>query len=320
MNVAPDPIREGDRPLHAWTSDHFTFDLPPGHPFPIAKYAALRVRVIAEGLVHPDHLHRSEPAPLEWLERAHDPDYVARVMAGALDPAMLRRLGLPWSPALVARARAATSGTVLAARAALRHGVAGNLAGGSHHAFRDRAEAYCLFNDIAVAIAVLRAEGRAVRPLVIDLDVHQGNGTAALFAGDAGVFTFSIHAADNYPARKERSTLDVALPAGAEDDEYLEALGRHLAPAIASHRPDLVFYQAGVDALAEDRFGRLGLTRAGLAERDTRVFAACERDALPVVVTLGGGYGRPLETSLAAHLGVWRAARVARDRRPEWKE
>jgi len=317
MNARPE--HNGTRPLHVWTSDHFTFDLPEGHAFPIGKYSALRERVLAEGLVDPAHLHRSEPAPREWLERAHDAQYVARVMDGALDEIAERRLGLPWSHALVERARAATWGTVLAARAALDHGVAGNLAGGSHHAFRDRAEAYCLFNDIAVAIAMLREDALASRPLIVDLDVHQGNGTAAMFADDPGVFTFSIHAADNYPVHKERSTLDVALPAGTEDEAYLDALGRHLGPAFAAHQPDIVFYQAGVDALAGDRFGRLALTRAGLAERDARVFAECERAGVPVVVTLGGGYGRPIELSLAAHLGVWRAARAARDRRPEWK-
>ncbi len=302
-------------PLHAWTSHRFPVPLPPGHRFPVGKHAPLLERLVAEGVLDPAHVHPAEPAPLEWLTLAHDAAYVTRVLERGLAPAEERRLGLPWSPELALRARAATAGTVHAAFAALEHGVAGNLAGGSHHAYRDRAEAYCLFNDVAVAIAVLRAHGHARRPFVLDLDVHQGNGTAAMFAADPSVFTFSIHGATNYPLRKETGSLDVELPRGTGDAGYLEALDTHLAPALARHAPDIVFYQSGVDLLAEDRLGHLALTHAGLAARDTRVFAACERLGVPVVVTLGGGYGEPLEASIEAHAGVWRAARVARDRR-----
>ncbi|HTK32257.1 MAG TPA: histone deacetylase [Candidatus Saccharimonadaceae bacterium] len=303
------------RPLHTWTSDHFGLELPEHHPFPIAKYPELRARVVAEGLVDAADLHRSEPAPLEWLRLAHDADYVEAATARGIDADAERRLGLPWSASLVARARAATYGTVMAARAACEHGVAGNLAGGSHHAFRDRGEAYCLFNDIAVAIAVLRREGLVERPLVVDLDVHQGNGTAAMFQDDDRVFTLSLHGAGNYPARKERSTLDVALDDDSDDATYLATLDRHWPAALERHAPDLVIYQAGVDALAGDRFGRLALTADGLAARDRRVLDACERAHVPVVVTLGGGYSRPLAASIDAHLGVWRALREARDRR-----
>ncbi len=280
------------------------------------KYRALRERLLAEGVVVPAEVTLSEPAPIEWLVAAHDPAYVERAITGGLTVDEVRRLGLPWSPALVARARAATYGTVRAAFAALEHGVAGNLAGGTHHAFADRGEGYCLFNDHAVAIARLRAEGRAARPFIVDLDVHQGNGTAAMFAADPTVFTFSMHARTNYPLRKERSSLDVELEDGTDDATFLARLDAHLVPALDGHRPDFVLYQAGVDAHEHDRLGRLRLTHDGLAARDERVFAACEARGLPVVVTLGGGYGRPLESTVAAHAHVFRAARAARDRRP----
>jgi acetoin utilization deacetylase AcuC-like enzyme len=236
------------RPLLAWASDHHEVPLPPGHPFPMPKYRALRERLLAEGVLRPAELARSVPAPVEWLVLAHDTDYVARVLDGGLDAAAVRRLGLPWTRELVARARAATHGTVRAAQAALERGVAGNLAGGTHHAFRDRGEGYCLFNDHAVAIAVLRAEGRVHRPFIVDLDVHQGNGTAAMFAGDRAVFTFSMHARTNYPLRKERSSLDLELEDGTGDAAYLARLADALPAALDRHRPDLVLYQAGVDA------------------------------------------------------------------------
>lgn len=297
--------------LRAWASDHFEVALPAGHPFPMAKYRALRETLLAEGVLDAAHVARSEPAPLEWLHAVHEPGYVARALAGRLDPAEVRRLGLPWSPALAVRARAAVFGTVQAARAALAHGVAGNLAGGTHHAFRDRGEAYCLFNDHAVAIALLRAEGRARRPFVLDLDVHQGNGTAAIFAADADVFTYSLHARHNYPLQKERSTLDVELDDRAGDAELLAALDATLPAALDRHAPDVVFYQAGVDALHADRLGRLTATHAGLAERDRRVFAWLRARGVPVVITAGGGYGRPLEATVEAHANVWRQAKAA---------
>ncbi len=307
---------DGARPLLAWTSDHLAVALPEGHPFPMGKYALLRAKLTGEGVLDPREIARSQPAPLEWLHAAHEPAFVARMLAGDLAAAEVRRLGLPWSPELVKRARAAVYGTVMAARAALAHGVAGNLAGGTHHAFRDRGEAYCLFNDLAVAIALLRREGLARRPFVADLDVHQGNGTAAIFAGDPDVFTYSLHARHNYPLHKEPSTLDVELEDGAGDAEILDAIGRTLPAALDRHAPDIVFYQAGVDALREDRLGRLHATHAGLAERDRRVFAWCEARGLPVAITAGGGYARPIEATVEAYANVWRAARAARDRRP----
>jgi len=303
------------RPLHAWTSHHFTVPLPAHHRLPIAKYAVLVERLVNEGILDPAHVHASHIAPREWLDAAHDPDHVDRVLEGRLEAGEIRALGIPWSPELVARARAAVFGTLSAARAALIHGVAGNLAGGSHHAFRDRGEAFCVFNDLAIAICVLRAGGVVRRPFVIDLDVHQGNGTAAIFASDPSVFTFSIHGESNYPSRKMAGSFDLGLPNGTADAEYLAALERHLPRALDRHEPDFVLYQAGVDALGEDALGQLAMTHQGLRDRDARVFAWCEAHALPVAVTLGGGYSRPSDASIEAHLGVWREARRARDRR-----
>jgi acetoin utilization deacetylase AcuC-like enzyme len=299
----------------AWTSDHHTLELPENHPFPVAKYRLTRERLLAEGIVDAAHLSRSEPAPVEWLLAAHDADYVHRTLSGDWTAAEIRRLGLPWSQDLVVRARAAVYGTVMAARAALQHGIAGNLAGGTHHAFHDRGEAYCLFNDLAIAIALLRREGHAQRPFVLDLDVHQGNGTAAMFANDPSVFTFSMHARHNYPLSKETSTLDVELEDAAGDDAMLAALDAHVPAALDRHRPDLVLYQAGVDALHTDRLGRLRMTHEGLAERDRRVFAWAHERGLPVVMTLGGGYGRPIETTVEASVNAWRAAKQALARR-----
>jgi acetoin utilization deacetylase AcuC-like enzyme len=295
-------------PLHLWSSDHFPIDLPPRHAFPAEKYAPLRERLVESGVVEREHVHRSQPAPVSWLASIHTREYLERVLSGGLSPSEQQRLGLPWSEALVLRARAAVFGTVMAAHAALEHGVAGNLAGGSHHAFRDRGEGYCLLNDIAIAVAMLIAERHIARPLVIDLDVHQGNGTAAIFADDPHVFTFSLHGARNYPLRKERSSLDVELPDRCDDERYLRALDEHL-PALDRHQADCVFYQAGVDALAEDRFGRLALTRDGLRARDERVFDWCAARGLPLVITLGGGYARPIEGSIAAHAQVFACAR-----------
>ncbi|MEO5989710.1 MAG: histone deacetylase [Candidatus Eisenbacteria bacterium] len=306
---------DSERPLLAWSSDHHEFALPLGHPFPLEKYRLVRERLLAERVLEPDWVSASEPAPRAWLALAHDGQYLDRTLAQGWTDTEVRRLGLPWSEALVRRARAAVYGTVLASRAALVHGIAGNLAGGTHHAFFDRGEAYCLFNDVAVSVALLRQEDQARRPFVLDLDVHQGNGTAAMFASDPRVYTLSVHARHNYPGHKETSSRDVELDDGVGDDEVLEALERHVPAALDAHEPDLVFYQAGVDALHTDRLGRLRMTHAGLAERDRRVFAWLEQRNLPVVVTLGGGYGRPIESTVEAHCNVWRAARDARRRR-----
>jgi acetoin utilization deacetylase AcuC-like enzyme len=239
---------------------------------------------------------------------AHTRDYVDRVVSGGLPSADVRRLGFPWSEQLVHRSRASVAGTIAAARCALEDGVAGNLAGGTHHAFADHGEGYCTFNDHATAIRLLQLEGLIERAAVVDLDVHQGNGTASIFAGDDSIFTFSMHGAKNYPFRKERSSLDVELPDGCADAEYLAALEQHLPRALDG--ADVVFFQGGVDPLAGDRLGRLRLTHAGLRARDRMVFEAALRRNVPVVITLGGGYADPVSASVEAHAGTYREARA----------
>ena len=295
-------------PLRVFHHDRYEMALPPGHRFPQAKYRLLRERLVALRAVEPGELREAEPISRDELFSAHDAAYVDAVFAGTLAPAALRALGLPWSEALVLRSRASVGGTVAAARHALSHGVGANLGGGTHHAFRDRGEGYCVFNDVAVAVRLLQAEGLARRAVVVDLDVHQGNGTAAIFAGDPDVFTFSMHGAKNFPFRKQRSSRDVELPDGAGDAEYLEALRRHLPEVLDAARAEICFYQAGVDPLAEDQLGRLSLTHGGLRERDKLVLEACWGRDLPVVITLGGGYAKPIELSVDAHAGTYLVA------------
>jgi acetoin utilization deacetylase AcuC-like enzyme len=250
-------------------------------------------------------LVRAAPAGDGDLGLAHDPAYVAAVRAGALPAAALRRLGFPWSAGLAERAFYSVGGTLAALAWAFEEGAAGHLAGGTHHAFRDRGEGFCVFNDLAVAAAVARRDRGVRRLAVVDLDVHQGNGTAALLAGDPDAFTFSLHGARNYPFHKEASSLDVDLPDGCDDGAYLRALDAALE-RVAAHRPELVLYQAGVDPLAGDRFGRLALTPAGLQARDGRVFALARRLGAPLVVTLGGGYHPDVRVSVGAHAEVFR--------------
>jgi acetoin utilization deacetylase AcuC-like enzyme len=276
----------------------------------MAKYRLLREALVGDGTLRPEELVPAEPAPREALARVHTARWLEVVFAGSLSEAETRRLGFPWSEALVLRSRAAVGGTCAAARAALNDGFAGNLAGGTHHAFPDHGEGFCVFNDIAVSIRALQAEGAIARAAVVDLDVHQGNGTAAVFAGDPSVFTFSMHGEHNFPFRKQRSSLDVGLPDGTGDAPYLDALVWHLPRLLDATRPDLIYYQAGVDPLAEDTLGRLALTAAGLEARDRFVLEAAWRRGIPLVATLGGGYAHPLVHSLEAHLGTYRAARA----------
>jgi acetoin utilization deacetylase AcuC-like enzyme len=244
------------------------------------------------------------PASFEDITLVHEPAYVRAVERGTVDPGAQRRLGFPWSESLVTRAHRSVGGTLAALAWAFAYGAAGHIAGGTHHAFRDRGEGFCVFNDIAVAVAVARRDHGIARAAVIDLDVHQGNGTASIFAADADVFTLSLHGARNYPFKKETSALDVALPDGCEDDRYIAALGPALEH-VRAHRPELLLYQAGVDALAGDRLGRMSLTHEGLARRDALVFALARELAVPIVVTLGGGYGRDIEKSVIGHVGVY---------------
>ena len=294
--------------LHAWSSAKYTFPLPPGHRFPIAKYERLRERVLAEGIVDADRLHEPAPVPREELLLVHTADYVDRFTEGRLTADEERRLGFPWSPALVERSYRSTGGTREAAAYAVGYGVAMNLAGGTHHAFPSHGEGFCVFNDTAIAIRALQREGRIRRALVVDLDVHQGNGTHAIFAADDSVFTFSMHGGKNYPFRKVAGSIDVELNDGTGDDEYLDQLTRSLPGAIAASRADLVVYLAGADPHEGDRLGRLALTFSGLARRDAIVLEQVREVGLPVVVTIAGGYGRDIEDTVQVHATTARVA------------
>lgn len=287
--------------MRAWSSARFTVPLPEGHRFPIQKYALVRDLVIRRGLLPPESLEEPEAAARDDLALVHHLPYLDAVDHGTLDPVATRRLGFPWSPDLRERSYRTVQGTIEAARDGLSLGAGVNLAGGTHHAFADRGEGFCVFNDVAVAIRVLQREDLVGRVAIVDLDVHQGNGTARIFAGETGVFTFSLHGEKNYPFHKEQSRLDVGLPDGCADQPYLDALQRHLETVLEEAAPDLVFYLAGADPYVEDRFGRLGLTRAGLRERDRMVFEACRLRGLPVVMTLSGGYARNVNDVAEIH-------------------
>jgi acetoin utilization deacetylase AcuC-like enzyme len=296
-------------PLHCWTSARYEIPLPPGHRFPIAKYTILRDRVTAEGLVDPAHLHEPGRASRVDLERVHEPAYVERILRGTVSPAEERRLGFPWSEALAERSLRAVGGTIEAAHHALASGIAVNLAGGTHHAFPGHGEGFCVFNDVAVATRALQATGRVKRVAIIDLDVHQGNGTHAIFAADPDVFTFSMHGGRNYPFRKVSGNLDIELADGTGDAEYLEALSHHLPRVLMVARPDLVAYLAGADPHEGDRLGRLAMTHDGLARRDHMVLSSCREVGIPVVVTIAGGYGHDMGTTVEAHVRTVRLAR-----------
>jgi acetoin utilization deacetylase AcuC-like enzyme len=320
--------------VKAFYSDTFVLPLPEHHRFPMSKYRLLRERLIAEGIVAADDLRVSDAAGWDDLRLVHDARYVDAVAAGTLTAEAQRRIGFPWSEMMVERSRRSVGATLAAARAVVARAVAGpglqggphwrdgleaipyaeteavaaNLAGGTHHAFRDRGEGYCVFNDVAVAAAVLLRDGAIARAAVVDCDVHQGNGTAAIFRDEPAVFTFSMHGARNFPFRKETSDLDVAFEDGARDDEYLAALDAHLPAALDRHRPDIVFYLAGADPYAGDRLGRLELTIDGLRARDRMVFDACRDRALPVVVAMSGGYASDVEAIVTIHTNTMREA------------
>jgi len=303
--------------VHVWSSAKYTFPLPSGHRFPIAKYALLRQRVIDEEIVPAEHVHDPRPATREDLLLVHTPDYVDRFTAGTLTRDEERRLGFPWSPALVERSYRAAGGTLEAAVRALDDGIAMNLAGGTHHAFPAHGEGFCVFNDVAVAVRALQRDGRIARAAIVDLDVHQGNGTNEVFADDDRVFTFSMHGRKNYPFHKVRGSLDVELDDRIGDDEYLELLADALPRALHQARPDLVVYLAGADPYVGDRLGRLALTSGGLARRDTFVLNQCREVGLPVVVTIAGGYAEPIADTVAIHAATARiAASFARSAAP----
>lgn len=270
----------------------------------MSKYALLRQGVLAAGFVRSEHLHDPARALPEDVLRVHTPQYVQQVSDGTLPPSEQRRIGLPWSPAFVERAWRVVRGTIEASDAALRDGVAMNLAGGTHHAFPDRGEGFCTFNDVAIAVRRLQHLGRIRRAAIVDLDVHQGNGTHACFADDASVFTFSMHGAKNFPFHKVPGSLDVELEDGTGDEPYLALLAEHLPRVLHTAQADLVVYLAGADPHEGDRLGRLKLTFDGLRRRDRMVLQTCREIGLPVCITIAGGYGRRVEDTVAVHLGT----------------
>jgi acetoin utilization deacetylase AcuC-like enzyme len=282
--------------------------LPPGHPFPMSKYPLLKDRLLAEGILAAGDILEPEPLDTLTLELVHTREYLHKLESSSLTAAEQRRLGVPWSEALWQRSRLASAGTLLAARAALDGGLAGNLAGGTHHAFADHGEGFCVLNDVAIAIRKLQVERVIGRAAVVDLDVHQGNGTAAIFEADAEVFTFSMHGDRNYPLAKMRSSLDVPLKDGVGDAEYLDALQQHLPTVLATANADIVFYLAGVDVAAGDRFGKLALTEEGIRLRDRYVIEAVRRRGTPLSIVLGGGYAASRARTAELHAHAFREA------------
>jgi acetoin utilization deacetylase AcuC-like enzyme len=282
--------------------------LSPGHPFPMSKYPLLQAQLLAEGVLKAGDLLEPVPLDRETLDLVHTPEYLNKLESSGLSATEQRRLGLPWSESLWLRSRLASGGTLLAARAALTGGLAGNLAGGTHHAFADHGEGFCVLNDVAVAVAKLRVEGAIERAAIIDLDVHQGNGTAAIFEGTEEVFTFSMHGERNYPTAKMRSDLDVALKDGVGDVEYLDSLQRHLPTVLEKAGADIAFYLAGVDVAAGDRYGRLKLSEEGIRARDLAVIESVRGRGVPLVIVLGGGYAATRERTAELHAHVFREA------------
>jgi len=282
--------------------------LPEGHRFPIAKYALLRDAVLAEGLAVRESIHDPARAPLEDVRRVHDAAYLDRLLGGTMSAAEQRKLGFPWSEGLVERSFRAVGGTLEAAAHALEAGLAMNLAGGTHHAFASHGEGFCVLNDVAIAVRALRARGKLRRAAIVDLDVHQGNGTHSIFAGDEEVYTFSMHGRNNYPFRKVAGQLDVELEDGTGDDEYLGRLVSALPGVLATARADLVCYLAGADPHEGDTLGRLKLTFDGLMRRDAMVLEACRAVGVPVVIVIAGGYGRDIRDTVRVHVNTVRIA------------
>jgi len=294
--------------MMAFYSDVYVLPLPEGHKFPITKYRLVRDGLVANGIVQPSELYLSEPVAPEVVKLAHAPHYVEAVLHGTVDRMIMRRIGFPWTSELVIRSFTIVGGAIASAEEALESGFAGNLAGGTHHALYDAGEGFCVFNDLAVVVQYLFSQKLARRVAVIDLDVHQGNGTAAILGGRDDVYLFSMHGAKNYPFRKVPSTVDIDLADNTSDDEYLAILETEL-PKIFAWKPDIVLFQAGVDPLREDTLGRLALSMDGLARRDEMVFRACKQHGIPVSVAMGGGYAKPVHLTVQAHIQTYRVLR-----------
>jgi acetoin utilization deacetylase AcuC-like enzyme len=286
-------------------TDHFVLPLPEGHRFPMQKYALLRQAVQT---LAPYALEEAPAATDDQLLLAHEASYIARMSNGTLSAQEIRQIGFPWSPNMAERARRSAGATIAALRSAVAHQCGVNLAGGTHHAFADHGEGFCCYNDAAVAARVAQRDDGVARVLICDLDVHQGNGTAAILSGDDSIFTFSMHGEKNYPVRKERSTLDIELPDGCDDAAYLAALSQHLPHIVDRFKPQAIIYLAGADPFEGDRLGRLKLTKAGLAARDRLVMTEARDNALPIAVTMAGGYAHDVNDIVDIHFNTVRTA------------
>ncbi len=289
-------------------SPYYYADIGENHVFPIKKFEFVRDKLLEDGTLLPAEIFEPQPAEIEDVLLVHTEDYISRLRGGTLTVKEIRKLGLPWSKSLVRRSFLAVSGTINAAKHALEHGVSSNLAGGTHHAFPDRGEGFCVLNDVAVATEVLKRDKLAKRFLIIDCDVHQGNGTAFIFKDDEAVFTFSIHGAKNYPLFKETSSLDIELPDRTSDKEYLETLEEAL-PRIFLHNPDIVFYLGGADPFEGDKLGRLGLTMDGLMKRDEAVLSFAKERDVPIVTVMSGGYAQDINDTVEIHCNTIRAVK-----------
>lgn len=294
--------------MQVFYTPRYYADIGEGHVFPIRKFQLVRDRLLAEGTLQPAELVEPSPATIEDVLLVHTEDYISRLCSGELTQKEIRRLGLPWSESLVRRSFFATGGTVAATLAAIAQGYSSNLAGGTHHSFADRGEGFCVLNDVAIAIRAARARKLLRRAAIVDCDVHQGNGTATIFAGDQDTFTFSIHGANNYPLFKAQSRLDVELPDGTSDDDYLKSLADHL-PKVFRNDPDIVFYLAGADPYAGDKLGRLALSIDGLRQRDACVLRECYERETPVVTVMSGGYGKDINDTIEIHCNTIRTVK-----------
>lgn len=289
-------------PLRLFYCDQYPFPLPEGHKFPLAKYRLLREELTGDPRFT---LQSATLATERDALRVHSKEYVLKFLDGSVETSVIRRIGFPWSPELVKRTMASLGSTLCAARTALKHGFGGTLAGGTHHAYRNEGAGFCVVNDLAVAVETVRAESGVAKFAIVDLDVHQGDGTASIFAGDNSVFTLSLHGDRNFPFRKQTSTLDIPLPDGIGDEEYLAALAPGIE-AVFRFRPEVLFFQAGVDGLHTDKLGRLALTSSGLAKRDRKVGELALSLGVPLVVTIGGGYSERIGDTVAAHAQTFR--------------
>lgn len=294
--------------LKCYYTDIFVLPLPADHRFPMPKYGLLRERVVSEGVIPAEDLLIPEAATDEQILRAHDLDYLERVKSGGLTVKEIRRIGFPWTPQMVERSRRSSGATIAACRTALVEGLGVNLAGGTHHAFRDHGEGYCVFNDSVIAARAMQAEGRVRRIVVLDCDVHQGNGTAAIVRDDPTIFTFSIHGEKNFPYHKEKSDLDIELLDGTSDRVYLDLLEEGVQRALALSHADLAIYLAGADPYEGDRLGRLKVSKDGLRRRDELVLGLCRERGLPVAITMAGGYARNVDDITDIHLETVRVA------------